>query len=187
MIFSDGINTVNLVLKNGGQRNQALRWLALDAIAPLLGVVSTLFFTLPPGVLGLVLAVFSGFFLYIGASDFVARKLSPPFDVLDDAIDDPRRGGALRGGASRGDLIEDRMEHGFRQPPGLRVIAGAMIRIDQRPAADRVFRPVRKFVSRQFSAQSLHHGVVRNLAERQDDPHVRHHRDLFGQETVGRF
>ncbi len=32
--FSDGLNTVNLVLKNGGTRRQAFSWLTVDAIMP---------------------------------------------------------------------------------------------------------------------------------------------------------
>ena len=72
--FSDGINTVNMVIKNNGKRGQALRWLAMDAIAPVIGVMSTLFYTLPESVLGIVLAVFSGFFLYIGASDLLPES-----------------------------------------------------------------------------------------------------------------
>jgi ZIP family zinc transporter len=72
--FSDGINTVNLVLKNGGTRNIALRWLFLDAAAPVLGVAATLFFSVPDGILALILAVFAGFFLYIGASDLLPES-----------------------------------------------------------------------------------------------------------------
>lgn len=72
--FSDGINTVNLVLKNNGTRRQALQWLAIDAAAPVLGVLSTLFFTLPPQSLSVILAVFCGFFLYIGASDLLPES-----------------------------------------------------------------------------------------------------------------
>ena len=44
--FSDGINTVNYVLKSHGPKKLAVRWLLIDAIAPVLGIVSTLFFTL---------------------------------------------------------------------------------------------------------------------------------------------
>src|ERR1051326_8421665 len=72
--FSDGINTVNLVLKNQGTPRQALRWLALDPIAPALGALATLFFTLPETSLGLVLAMFCGFFLYLGASDLLPES-----------------------------------------------------------------------------------------------------------------
>jgi zinc transporter ZupT len=72
--FSDGINTVNLILKNGGTRWQAMKWLAIDAVAPVLGVLATLFFTVPPEELGLLLALFAGFFLYIGASDLIPES-----------------------------------------------------------------------------------------------------------------
>lgn len=72
--FSDGINTMNVVLKNAGDRSQGLRWLLLDAAAPLLGVLSTRFFTLPASAIGVVLALFGGFFLYIGASDLIPES-----------------------------------------------------------------------------------------------------------------
>ncbi len=72
--FSDGINTVNFILKNGGRHSQAFRWLLVDAIAPALGVFSTLFFSVSQAHLGLLLALFAGFFLYIGASDLVPES-----------------------------------------------------------------------------------------------------------------
>lgn len=72
--FSDGINTVNMILKNGGTRTEAFRWLLLDAIAPVLGMFLTLFFTLPESTLSLVLATFAGFFLYIGAADLLPES-----------------------------------------------------------------------------------------------------------------
>jgi ZIP family zinc transporter len=72
--FSDGINTVNFILKNKGSRKEALRWLFVDALAPVLGVISTLFFSVPEDKLGLLLALFSGFFLYIGASDLIPES-----------------------------------------------------------------------------------------------------------------
>ncbi len=72
--FSDGINTVNLVLKNKGNRARAFQWLLVDAVAPVIGVLSTLLFVLPPDKLGLLLALFSGFFIYIGASDLIPES-----------------------------------------------------------------------------------------------------------------
>ena len=72
--FSDGINTINLILKNQGTKNEALRWLALDAIAPIAGVATTFFFAIPEPILGLALAVFCGFFTYIGASDLLPES-----------------------------------------------------------------------------------------------------------------
>ena len=72
--FSDGINTMNMVLKNGGSRLQGLRWLAADALAPVLGIASTYFFTLRSAWFGTALALFAGFFLYIGASDLIPES-----------------------------------------------------------------------------------------------------------------
>ncbi|MBI1883527.1 MAG: ZIP family metal transporter [Chlamydiae bacterium] len=72
--FSDGINTVSVILKNGGEKKLAFRWLLADSLAPALGVLSTLFFTLSEQALGLVLALFTGFFLYIGASDLLPES-----------------------------------------------------------------------------------------------------------------
>jgi ZIP family zinc transporter len=62
------------VLKNRGRGLLALRWLVVDAIAPLLGVASTYLYTLSGPQLGLVLALFCGFFLYIGASDLLPES-----------------------------------------------------------------------------------------------------------------
>jgi ZIP family zinc transporter len=72
--FSDGINTMNVVLKNRGARATGVRWLLLDAVAPVIGIVSTLFFVLPRDGFGVALALFGGFFLYIGASDLIPES-----------------------------------------------------------------------------------------------------------------
>lgn len=72
--FSDGINTVNMIIKNGGARARALRWLAVDALAPVAGILATLLFSVTDEHLGLLLALFAGFFLYIGASDLVPES-----------------------------------------------------------------------------------------------------------------
>jgi ZIP family zinc transporter len=72
--FSDGINTMNVVLRNHGPRATAFRWLLLDAVAPVVGLVSTEFFVLPQRRFGIALALFGGFFLYIGASDLIPES-----------------------------------------------------------------------------------------------------------------
>lgn len=79
--FSDGINTVSVITRHGGSRAKAMRWLMVDAIAPVLGIVATLFFSLPQEQLGVLLALFAGFFLYIGASDLVpeSHHMHPTF------------------------------------------------------------------------------------------------------------
>ncbi len=72
--FSDGLNTVNLVLKNQGSRAKAIRWLMIDAVTPVVGAVSTLFWSVPAEILGVILAIFCGFFLYIGTSDLLPES-----------------------------------------------------------------------------------------------------------------
>lgn len=72
--FSDGINTVNLVLKGGGTWKKAFNWLLIDAAAPVVGIASTLFYRVPESTLGLVLAVFTGTFLYLSASDLIPES-----------------------------------------------------------------------------------------------------------------
>lgn len=72
--FSDGINTVSAILKTGGSKRRAFMWLIAGSLAPVAGVITTRFFTLEPATLGLVLASFCGFFLYIGASDLLPES-----------------------------------------------------------------------------------------------------------------
>jgi len=72
--FSDGINTVNMILKNHGEKNNAIKWLIISAIAPVLGILSTSAFQLTESTLGIILAIFTGFFLYIGASDLLPES-----------------------------------------------------------------------------------------------------------------
>ena len=72
--FSDGVNTVNMILKNAGSRRAAIKWLFIDALAPVAGILSTAFFTLTEQSLGVILALFAGFFLYIGASDLIPES-----------------------------------------------------------------------------------------------------------------
>ncbi len=69
--FTDGMNTVILMLTNKNTEKKAKSFLLLDAVAPVVGVVSTLFFHLPESFLVLYLGFFAGFLLYIGASDIL--------------------------------------------------------------------------------------------------------------------
>ena len=69
--FTDGMNTVILMLTNKNTEKKAKMFLLLDALAPVVGVISTLFFRLPESFLVLYLGFFAGFLLYIGASDIL--------------------------------------------------------------------------------------------------------------------
>ena len=72
--FSDGINTVGVVLNRRGGSRLALGWLIVDATAPVVGAAATLLLRLPANVLGGGLAVFAGFFIYISASDLLPES-----------------------------------------------------------------------------------------------------------------
>jgi ZIP family zinc transporter len=72
--FSDGINTVSVVVRGGGSRARALAWLLLDAAAPVAGIAASFLFGVSGEHLGALLALFAGFFLYIGASDLIPES-----------------------------------------------------------------------------------------------------------------
>lgn len=69
--FSDGLNTVLLMLVNKNTTKKALLLLLVDALTPILGVLFTRLFSIPNHLLVLYLGFFAGFLLYIGASDLL--------------------------------------------------------------------------------------------------------------------
>lgn len=71
--FADGLNTVSLMLANKNSSRRSFILLLLDATAPVLGAISTLFFHLSEPNLVLYLGFFAGFLLYIGASDILPQ------------------------------------------------------------------------------------------------------------------
>lgn len=71
---SDGINTVNMIIKNKGGRKSAMKWLIADALAPAAGVVVTYFVVVSGPELGLILSIFIGLFLYISASELIPES-----------------------------------------------------------------------------------------------------------------
>jgi zinc transporter ZupT len=74
--FTDGMNTVALMLNNKNTPSRAKLFLLADAVSPVIGVFSTLFFTLPPSFVTLYLGFFGGFLVYIGASDILPEAHS---------------------------------------------------------------------------------------------------------------
>ena len=74
--FSDGLNTVSLMLRHRNSTRRAFAMLVVDALAPLLGVLSTLAFAIPPFQLMTYLGFFAGFLLYIGVSDILPEAHS---------------------------------------------------------------------------------------------------------------
>lgn len=74
--FSDGLNTVTLMLINHNDRRRAFRMLLVDALAPVAGaIVGTLVHISDQG-LTLYLGFFAGFLLYIGASEILPEAHS---------------------------------------------------------------------------------------------------------------
>lgn len=74
--FTDGLNTVSLMLAHKNTLKNTLRFLLINALAPVLGGVSTLFFVFPAEALVLYVGFFAGFLLYIGASDILPEAHS---------------------------------------------------------------------------------------------------------------
>ena len=73
--FTDGLSTVTVMLNSNNSLKNSLRMLLLDAIAPVLGAIATLFFQLPQYYLVLLLPFFAGGFLYLGASDLLPQAV----------------------------------------------------------------------------------------------------------------
>lgn len=69
--FSDGISVVGLLAAGHATRQETWRWVVIVAVAPVLGVALGQLIQLPDDVLGLMLAVFAGFFLYVGAAELL--------------------------------------------------------------------------------------------------------------------
>ncbi len=74
--FSDGLNTVSLMLRHRNSTRRAVAMLAVDALAPMAGVLLTLAFAIPPFQLMVYLGFFAGFLLYIGVSDILPEAHS---------------------------------------------------------------------------------------------------------------
>lgn len=71
--FSDGLNTVTIMLRSGNSSKASLMMLLLDAIAPALGILTTLLVRIPGSYLILSLPFFAGGFLYLGSSDLLPQ------------------------------------------------------------------------------------------------------------------
>ena len=76
--FADGLNTVGFVLRQSGDRRRAIRWLAIDAAAPLVGAIVGSALSISEQNLGSLLAVYVGFFLFMGAADLLPHAHQHP-------------------------------------------------------------------------------------------------------------
>jgi ZIP family zinc transporter len=69
--FSDGLNTVTVMLRSGSSSRTAFSWLFLDSVTLLLGATSTYMIPIPIYLVGFMLSFFVGEFLYLGAADLL--------------------------------------------------------------------------------------------------------------------
>jgi ZIP family zinc transporter len=76
--FADGMNTVGFILRQSSDRRRAIRWLTLDALAPLLGAIVGSTIAISEYALGHLLAVYAGFFLFMGATDLLPEAHEHP-------------------------------------------------------------------------------------------------------------
>ncbi len=69
--FTDGANTVTLMLKNKHNVKNAELFLLMDSIAPVLGVLFATLVSISQVILALILAAFVGEFIYLGAANLL--------------------------------------------------------------------------------------------------------------------
>jgi ZIP family zinc transporter len=76
--FADGLNTVSFVLRQSNDRARAVRWLAIDSIAPLVGAIVGASLSVSEENLGRLLAVYAGVFIFMGATDLLPHAHEHP-------------------------------------------------------------------------------------------------------------
>lgn len=78
--FCDGISTLALMLNSGNTLKSSLNMLFVDAIAPVLGAVTTLFVSIGNYFLVLMLSFLAGGFLYMGGGSLLpdANRMNRP-------------------------------------------------------------------------------------------------------------
>jgi len=76
--FADGLNTVSFILSQSGDRRKALTWLTIDAVAPLIGAIIGASISISEHSLGHLLALYAGFFLFMGATDLLPEAHRHP-------------------------------------------------------------------------------------------------------------
>ena len=76
--FADGLNTVGFILRQSNDRRAALRWLVVDSVTPLLGAIVGTLIVVSGHTLGVLLALYAGFFLAMGATDLLPEAHAHP-------------------------------------------------------------------------------------------------------------
>ncbi len=82
--FCDGVSTLVLMLNSGNSQTSSMKMLLIDAIAPVLGIAITLFFSIENHLLVLILSFLGGSFLYIGGGTLLpdANRMNRPIVTL---------------------------------------------------------------------------------------------------------
>jgi len=82
--FADGLNTGSLMLVHRNSTRKTILMITLDALAPVVGVVSTFFFHFPSHWLLIYLGFFAGTLLYISLGDILpeAHSKDPSFKTM---------------------------------------------------------------------------------------------------------
>jgi zinc transporter, ZIP family len=76
--FADGLNTVSFILSQSDDRRRAITWLTIDAVAPLIGAAVGASISISQHALGNLLALYVGFFLFMGATDLLPEAHQHP-------------------------------------------------------------------------------------------------------------
>ena len=76
--ITDGMNTVVIMLKHQQPREKTFLFLLMDSFAPFFGIFLTVFILFPSPVLVVLLAIFAGEFLYIGAASLLPETYHYP-------------------------------------------------------------------------------------------------------------
>jgi ZIP family zinc transporter len=76
--ITDGMNTVIIMLKHEQPRRKTFIFLLMDSFAPFLGILLTVFVLFPKPVLVVLLSIFAGEFLYIGAASLLPETYHYP-------------------------------------------------------------------------------------------------------------
>ena len=74
--FSDGLNTVSLLIKSGHWNNRSYLLLGLDAVMRISGAALGTYITISDPILGLYLATFAGFVIYLATSHILPEAHS---------------------------------------------------------------------------------------------------------------
>jgi len=105
--FSDGLNTVSMALMHKNTNRKAYLFLILDAIAPVLGAISTLFYTIPQSFMLLLFRFLCRIFIVFGGGRDFAGSTQWTFFICHDWFDNIGNAIYLFGDKNRLEIFVD--------------------------------------------------------------------------------